>query len=151
MGKDSNVIIPMDVIQAEEWTQFNGTPESKVWWLLYGSIIRAECNSGRIRLYEDYYCKGKLAARWSQVDIAKKLKMSQSYVSKIIAKLHKLGVIQLHKKNIDNITINIYVMGYKKNHEHIFLFESILKKVKERKFEKTLKKLGARVNENNVI
>lgn len=107
-----NLVIPIEVQQYNEYIKWIGTLEFRVWSFLVAYIIRSpRVKTGTLGLYNKYFMKEKLVARWSQEKIAKALGSDKSAISKAIDRLHKKGYLIKHKIRRGRSTVCVYELG----------------------------------------
>jgi hypothetical protein len=112
--KIPGIYIPHNINRMDEYLNWDGTPEHKIWSYLQTYIIREPVRKpGPVNIYKEYYQKGYLAARWSLVKLSKKFGYNpeSGYVSKLLNKLNDKGMIKIRKHRVGKSWISVYEMG----------------------------------------
>jgi hypothetical protein len=112
---------------SEELLDFCGTKSFKIYLHLFKHIIRKNIDTGKpFKIYKDYYCKGKLAARMSQKRIADYLGVTEITVQRNIKTLTDKGYLEKVTKRVAEKTFNIYVFGtHENNVEKLFIDDKV--------------------------
>jgi len=122
--------IPIHVARAKEYTLWNKRPEPCIYNLLHSYIVRAEQdNSLGNYIFEEFYLKGKLCARYSIEDLAKIAEMSTGAVSNHLNSMNKKGYIKIVRVPWRSHRINFYEFGYHTDRpdyfEHLYAWNII--------------------------
>jgi len=88
--------IPITLLRDDNFTRWTGTAEWRLWSNLYSWIIRGPM---RIELgqylFKNYFQKGKLVARWSQEELARKLGLkSKGHISNLLNSMVNKGMLK---------------------------------------------------------
>lgn len=98
--------------RSESFAEFSISREYGLYIYLATYIVRGEMKSNKfLKLYENFYLKGMLASRWSQIDMAKHFNKSQQTISRWAKKLEKRGLIRIYKVRINGKLYSVYVLG----------------------------------------
>ena len=104
--------IPIKVMRLQEYILWNKTAEPCIYNLLHSYIVRAEQDSvlGNY-IFENFYQKGKLCARYSVEDLGKLSQMSVGSVSKHLNNMENKGYINIIRRPWHGNIINFYEFG----------------------------------------
>lgn len=127
--------LPLEILRSKMFLDFIGTPEARVYFLLYSYIRRGRTKDYGGVLYKKFYEEQrKLVSRWDQDDIAKMLGLkNRASISKYTTRLEeKWKFIKIHKFKSHKDTMNVYELGYlkeivgkNKKEECLHLFDRI--------------------------
>lgn len=112
--KIPGIYIPHNINRTDEYLAWIGTPEFPVWSYLQTYIIREPVRRpGPVNIYEEYFQNGLLAARWSLAKLSEKFGYDPKagYISKLLKKLDKKGMIKIRKHRVGKSWISVYEMG----------------------------------------
>ena len=104
---------PTCIGMVNEYLQWCGTTEYRIWEFLRNSIIRGKLKKDPLKLYTNYYLKGILATSWSERKLEEKLGTNRRNIRRYIKDLENKGFIQVDKKinpYVDKLQ-NIYILG----------------------------------------
>jgi len=111
-------------IYSKEFLNFCGTKPFGIYMHLFEHVIRKDINTGTVfKIYKDYYCKGKLAARLSQKRIADYLGLSERTVRRSIKILMDKGYIKKVTKRVGTKTCNLYLLGTHEDKKEKFFLD----------------------------
>ena len=121
---------PIEIARTKEYGLWNKTSEPAVYNLLHSYIVRAEQdNKLGNYIFEEFYQKGKLCARYSVEDIAEMLEMSVGSVSKHLNSMDRKGYIKIVRIPWRSHSINFYEFGYHTSRpeyfEHLYAWTTI--------------------------
>ncbi len=146
---DPFLIIPYKLLRSAKFLNWVTKSEFGTWAYLFSYIIRAdmEDNSVGTYIFENYYEKGLLAARWNQKQMAEnmgKSRKSNSQISRHTKKLEAKGFIRKEYIPCDGKKTLVYVFGTRdftsSKHEIITAFEYFYKEAKKERKERKEKK-----------
>lgn len=97
------ILISNDVIRSKAFTEWNGTASAKLYFYFQSWIIRSDdVDTGYVDIYKEFFLKGKLAAKWSQQELANHFKCSQPAIYKQLKILLEKEFVIKHSYNIPN-------------------------------------------------
>jgi len=124
--------ISEDVVRRSEgFASLSVSKEMGLYFYIRSYIVRGYMKSNKfLGLYENFFLKGLLASRWSQIDMAKHFNVSQQTISRWAKKLEKRGLIKIYKVYSAGKIYNIYVLGTINldNKKELLFFDEIFAK-----------------------
>lgn len=123
--------IPLSMLRNKEFRLWLRGSESALYLYLYSYISRSDEGKNKIGelLFNTYYKKGILAARWDLKTMAEGLGFSEKstgHISRLLKNMVDKGFIKKHADKLNGRTINVYEFGthngdpYKHETLHIF-------------------------------
>lgn len=139
---DPFLITPIELLRNKEFIKWHTMAEYGTWSYLYSYIIRAEMEPESIGtfIFENYYQKGLLAARWNQKQMAEnmgKSRKSNGQISRHTRALEAQGFLYKEYRPWQGKKTLIYVLGTRdftsRKHETIYAFEYFYNEIKKAK------------------
>jgi len=123
--------IPLSMLRNKEFRLWLKSPESPLYLYLYSYIIRSKETKNKIGklIFNNYYKKNILAARWDLKTMAEGLGLSEKstgHISRLLTSMESKGIIKKHADKLNKRSIKIYEFGthsgepYKYETLHIF-------------------------------
>ncbi len=139
---DPFLIIPLELLRNKKFLKWMTKSEWGTWAYLYSYIMRAEVEDDSFGtfLFDNYYQKGLLAARWNQKQMAEnmgKSRKSNSQISIHTRELEAKGFLRKEYKPWQGKKTLIYILGTRdftsRKHETIYAFEHFFEEIKKEK------------------
>lgn len=108
--------IPLKLLRDTDFMVWLRSAEGNAYLHLYSWIVRSDkvkSNVGKL-IFNNYYKKGILAARWDLKTIAENLGYSgksTGYMSRLLTNMEKKGIIKKHSDKLSRRAIKIYEFG----------------------------------------
>jgi len=97
------ILMSNDIIRSKAFTEWNRTASAHLYIYFQSWIIRSpDANTGHVNIYKEYFLKGKLAAKWSQQELANHFNCSQPAIYKQLKILLAKEFVIKHSYNIPN-------------------------------------------------
>ena len=133
--KIPRLMVPYILLRSKTFLNWQKSLDAQIWYYLVSYVIRSPIYTGKIDIYENYWKKGKLAARWSIENIATFFGYStiSGAVAKALTRLHNQKLLIKRPIRIGRSTVNVYEFGTHdfQGNETIYAFDMFIKIAKE--------------------
>jgi hypothetical protein len=130
--------LPVSIGITPAYLAWAGTAEFRVFEFLKNTIVRGKRKIDPLRLYVNFYLKGKLACSWSERVLEARLNMNRGNIRRYIKSLENKGYIEREKvfNPIGEKKQTVFVLGTIKlsglgNSETLFAYKNIWEESKE--------------------